>query len=306
MARLLVTGASGFIGRRLLPALVDRGFSVVAPVRQVQPPRDGVVFPIIEAIDTADWSALIGGVDAVVHLAAIAHARHIRAEDIYDRVNAEAALRLASACAGRVSRLVFASSIRAICGPTAATLLDDDTPAAPTNAYGRSKLKAERGLARLDLPTTILRPVAVYGVGVKGNLARLARLADGPAPLPLGALRAPRSFVSLDNFVGAILFCLARTQPASESFILADPEPSSVADLLAGLRAGLGRPPRLWAVPPRLLAAAAAMSGQSDAWSVLSGALAARPRRLLDAGWSPTTARTREGAALWGGSLRGA
>ncbi len=306
MPRLLVTGASGFIGRRLLPALVDRGFSIVAPVRQGQPPQPGVVFPIIEAIETADWSGLLGGVDAVVHLAGIAHAKHIRAEDVYDRINAEAALRLARACEGRVSRLVFASSIRAISGPTAGAVLDDDSPAAPTDAYGRSKRKAEIGLALADLPTTILRPAAVYGVGVKGNLARLARWAQSPAPLPFGALRAPRSFVSLDNFVSAVLFSLARAGAAKESFVLADPEPSSVADLLAGLRAGLGRPARLLTVSPRLLAAAAAMAGEADNWTVLSGALAVRPRRLLEAGWSPPIGSSRDGAAAWGRSLRGA
>jgi UDP-glucose 4-epimerase len=306
LPRLLVTGASGFIGRRLLPALVDRGFSIVAPVRRRQPAQNGVVFSTIEAIDTADWSHLLDGVDAVAHLAGIAHAKNIETEDVYDRVNAEAALRLAKACEGRVSRLVFVSSIRAISGPTAETILDDDSPAKPTDAYGRSKRKAERGLALVDLPTTILRPVAVYGAGVKGNLARLARWADSPAPLPFGALRAPRSFVSLDNFVSAILFSLARTGRANESFVLADPEPSSVADLLVGLRAGLGRPARLLTVSPRLLGAAAAMTGQGDNWTVLSGALAVRPRRLLDEGWSPPIGNSRAGAALWGRSLRGA
>jgi nucleoside-diphosphate-sugar epimerase len=306
LPRLLVTGVTGFVGRRLLPALVDRGFSIIAPVRRDQPPQRGVAFPIIEAIETADWSRLLGGVDAVVHLSGLAHANHIRAADAYDRVNAEAALRLARACEGRVSRLVFASSIRAISGPTAEAVLDDDSPAAPTDAYGRSKRKAESGLAVLDLPTTILRPVAVYGVGVKGNLARLARWAQSPAPLPFGALRAPRSFVSLDNFIGAILFSVARTGPAKESFVLADPEPSCVADLLAGLRAGLGRPARLIAVSPRLLGVAAAMAGQRENWTVLSGALAVRPRKLLEAGWSPPIGSSGDGAALWGRSLRGA
>jgi UDP-glucose 4-epimerase len=304
LTRLLVTGASGFLGARLIPALVAHGFSVVAPVRRAQPPQQGVAFPAIESIETADWSPLLAGVEAVVHLAAIAHANNLRPEEAYDRVNAEAALRLARACEGRVSRLLFASSIRAICGPTVEAVLDDDSPAAPTDAYGRAKLKAEAGLAKLDLPTVMLRPVAIYGVGVKGNLARLARWADSPAPLPFGALRAPRSFASLDNFVSAALFCLARTQTASESFVVADPEPSSVADLLAGLRAGLGRPARLFAVSPRLLSAAAAIAGQADNWRTLSGALAVRPRRLLAAGWSPPVARSREGAALWGQSLR--
>ena len=302
--RLLVTGASGFLGRSLLPALTRRGFAIVAPVRSQQPPQDGVVFPLVESIETVDWRPLLAGVDAVVHLAGIAHTKNAVAEEIYDRINAEAALRLAKACEGRVSRLVFVSSIRAISGPTADAVLDDDSPAGPTDAYGRSKLKAERGLAILDLPTTILRPVTVYGVGVKGNLAKLARWAGSPAPLPFGALRAARSFLSIDNFASAILFSLARTASESESFVLADPEPSSVADLLAGLRAGLGRPARLLIVSPRLFGAAAAMTGQAENWAVLSGALPVRPRKLLEAGWSPPIARSRDGARLWGEAMR--
>jgi len=302
--RVLVTGASGFIGRSLLPALTRGGFTIIAPVRSEQPPKEGVVFSIAQAIETIDWSPLLGGVDAVVHLAGIAHAKYAEADEIYDRINAEAALRLARACEGRVSRLVFVSSIRAMSGPTADAVLDDGSPAQPTNAYGRSKLKAERGLALVDLPTTILRPVTVYGVGVKGNLARLARWADSPAPLPFGALRAARSFLSLDNFTSAILFSLGRTGSGSESFILADPEPSSVADLFAGLRAGLGRPARLLKVSPRLLGAAAAIAGQAENWAVLSSALAVRPRKLLAAGWSPPIARSGDGARLWGEAMR--
>ncbi|MGO8797722.1 MAG: NAD-dependent epimerase/dehydratase family protein [Roseiarcus sp.] len=302
--RVLVTGASGFLGRSLLPALTRRGYAIVAPVRREQPPQDGVVFPLVESLETVDWRPLLAGVDAVVHLAAIAHAKSAGAEDVYDRINAEAVLRLAKAGEGRASRLTFVSSIRAISGPTAEAVLDDDSLPAPTDAYGRAKLRAERGLAGLGLPTTILRPVTIYGVGVKGNLARLARWADSPAPLPFGALRAPRSFLSVDNFASAILFSLARTGSASESFVLADPEPSTVADLLAGLRAGLGRPARLWAAPPRLIGALAAMIGQGENWAVLAGALAVRPRKMLEAGWSPPVATSVHGARLWGEEMR--
>lgn len=303
--RILVTGASGFIGRRLLPALTQAGFSVVAPVRAPQPAQDGVGFSILESIETFDWGPLLTGVDAVVHLAAIAHTKDVGTEEIYDRVNAEATLRLAGFCEGRVARFAFVSSIRAITGPTSNEILDDESAPAPTDAYGRAKLKAERGLARLVLSTAILRPVVVYGAGVKGNLARIAGLADTPLPLPFAGLQAARSFLSLDNLVSAILFALAQSGVGARSFAVADPEPSSVAELLAGLRAGLGRPARLWRAPPRLLGFAAQAAGQGENWALLSGPLAVRPRRLLEAGWSPPVAQTFLGARRWGESLRG-
>jgi nucleoside-diphosphate-sugar epimerase len=300
--RILATGASGFVGRRLVPALVRSGFSIVAPVREPQPAQDGVAFPLFDSIENADWPRLLDGVDAVVHLAGIAHTKSGN-EASYDAVNAEATLRMARACVGRLSRFVFASSVRAITGPTSAQMLDDDTLPAPTDAYGRSKLKAEKGLALLDLPTTILRPVVIYGAGVKGNLARLARLANSSAPLPFGALRAPRSFLSIDNFVSAVLFALARTA-ATESFVLADPDPSSLADFLACLRAGLGRPAGLLNVSPSLLGAAAGIAGQGDNWRLLSGPLAVQPRSLLEAGWLPSVCSSGEGARLWGEAMR--
>jgi nucleoside-diphosphate-sugar epimerase len=297
-----VTGASGFAGRRLLPALTRGGFSVVAPVRKPQPAQVGVAFPILDSIESADWPHLLDGVDAVVHLAGVAHTKSSD-EASYDAVNAEATLRLARTCAGRVSRFVFMSSIRAIAGPTAAEVLDDGSPAAPTDAYGRSKLKAETGLALIAMPTTVLRPVVIYGAGVKGNLARLAKLADSSLPLPFGALRAPRSFLSVDNLTSAVLFALARTE-GFESFVLADPTPSNVAELFAGLRAGLGRHTGLLSVPRGLLSAAAGIAGQSENWALLSGPLAVRPRRLLEAGWLPPIRDSGEGAKLWGEAMR--
>jgi UDP-glucose 4-epimerase len=304
LARLLVTGASGFIGRRLTPALVKAGHTVVAPVRREQIAQDGIAFPVVGSLETIDWRSLIAGVEGVVHLAGVAHTRKAGAEEIYDRVNAEAVLRLAEKCEGRVGRFVFASSIRAIAGPTSAEPLDDESPARPTDAYGRAKLKAENGLAKLQLPTTILRPVVVYGEGAKGNLARLAKWADSPAPLPFGALNAPRSFLSLDNLIDATLFALGRTGDGVESFVLADPEPSNVSELMAGLREGLGRPTRLPKIPPALLGLAARIARQHENWALLAGPLAVRPRRLIEAGWLPAVASTRAGARRWGQAMR--
>ena len=302
--RILVTGASGFLGQRLIPALIRAGYDVIAPVRRDQPPQSGVIFAVNDAIETIDWGTLLSGVDGVAHLAGLAHTRDIADERLYDRVNTQATLRLAKACEGRTSRFVFASSIRAMTGPTAEEILDEDSPARPSDAYGRSKLRAEQGLALLQLPTTILRPVVVYGVGAKGNLARLAALADSAAPLPFGALRAARSFLSVDNFINAVTFALTRKEPGAETFVVADPEPSSVAELFTALRSGLGRPAKLAKISPGLLGFAAKIAGQSENWTLLSGPLAVRPRKLLNAGWSPPIASTAEGAALWGERLR--
>src|SRR6202158_5981064 len=136
-------------------------------------------------------SAAFEGVDAVIHSAGLAHAMSGIPEDDYRVVNTEATIGLARAArrAG-AKRFVFLSSIRAQCGPAADTVLTETDDPNPTDAYGRSKLAAERGLAELDLDWVSLRAVLVYGAQVKGNMALLMRLAQLPYPLPIGSLRA--------------------------------------------------------------------------------------------------------------------
>ena len=163
------------------------------PTRQMSPTRTSVsARRHCRAATATSMRASIGpgcsaGIDAVVHLAGIAHAGPGVAEERYDRVNhrATAALAVAAHDAG-VSRFVFVSSIRAQTGPAAERVVSErDTPR-PTDAYGRSKLAAERAVAASGVPFTILRPVLVYGPGVKGNLRALMRLAALPIPLPFG------------------------------------------------------------------------------------------------------------------------
>ena len=123
-------------------------------------------------------------------------------EDDYRLLNTEATIRLAQAAqrAG-VRRFVFLSSIRAQCGPVEDDVQTESMEPKPVDAYGRSKLAAEQGLATLDIDWVALRPVLVYGPGVKGNMAELIRLARSRLPLPFGGLTARRSLLSLDNLV---------------------------------------------------------------------------------------------------------
>jgi hypothetical protein len=160
-----------------------------------------------------NMSAALAGVDAVIHSAGLAHGMTGLPEDDYRMLNTEATIALARAAqrAG-AKRFVFLSSIRAQCGASAEEVLTEALPPRPEDAYGRSKLAAEQGLAQLGIDWAALRLVLVYGPGVKGNMAQLLRLARSRYPLPFGALRARRSLLALDNLVAAVDAVLATPQ----------------------------------------------------------------------------------------------
>ena len=141
----------------------------------------------------------------------------------------------------------------------------------PVDAYGRSKLAAEQGLAALDIDWVALRPVLVYGPGVKGNMAELIRLARSRLPLPFGGLTARRSLLSLDNLVGAVDCVLSAPAPLRRPLVVADPEPVTLPEMVAAIRRGLGRRPGLIPVPSAMLAAACRVAGPRGSLSPAGG-----------------------------------
>jgi nucleoside-diphosphate-sugar epimerase len=141
-----------------------------------------------------------------------------------------------------------------------------------------------------------LRPVLVYGPGVKGNMAALVRLARSPYPLPLAGLPAWRSLLGLDNLAAAIDTVLAAPEPLRRPLIVADPEPLTVATMIAAMREGLGRRPGVFPVPAALMEAAFRATGRSEAFARLAGSLVASPAALRQLGWVPP-AETRAGLA---------
>jgi UDP-glucose 4-epimerase len=244
-----------------------------------------------------NMSAALEGVDAVIHSAGLAHGMSGVPEDDYRVLNTEATIGLARAArrAG-AKRFVFLSSIRAQCGPTSDTVLTEAVEPRPTDAHGRSKLAAERGLAELDLDWVSLRAVLVYGPGVKGNMARLMALARSSWPLPVAGLAARRSLLALDNLAAAVDTVLAAPAPLRRAFIAAEPQALTVAEMVAAMREGLGRRPGVFPLPAALLRWMLHASGRDDIHERVSGSLVADPTALMRLGWSPPLA-TRAGLA---------
>jgi UDP-glucose 4-epimerase len=289
---IALTGATGFIGRHLLKELPKRGYRIRVLLRRptmLPPEATGAVVGDLAA--PRNMSNALAGVQAVIHSAGLAHGMSGLPEDDYRAINTEATVALARAAArAGARRFVFLSSIRAQSGPSAPQTLTEDLDPQPTDAYGRSKLEAERGLADVGIDWVALRPVLVYGPGVKGNMAALVKLAQLAAPLPLGGLSSRRSLLSVDNLVEAIDVVLRREEPLRQPLIVADPEPLSIPEMIAALREGLGRRPGLVAIPPILLRQALRLAGYHEAYERLAASLVASPAALAGLGWRPTVA----------------
>jgi nucleoside-diphosphate-sugar epimerase len=295
---IALTGATGFIGQYLLREMPKRGYRIRALLRRpASMPMDVSSAVIGDLTRPQNMSAALAGVDAVIHSAGLAHAMSGIPEDDYRLINTEATVRLARA-AGRAGakRFVFLSSIRAQCGPTAGTVLTEADEPRPTDAYGRSKLAAERGLAELDLDWVSLRAVLIYGPGVKGNMAQLIKLARSPLPLPLASLAAHRSLLALENLSTAIETVLAAPGTLRRVFVAADPQALTIAEMIAALRNGLGRQPNVFPLPPALLEILFRVARREEMYQRLSGSLIADPAALTSLGWAPPLA-TRAGLA---------
>ena len=304
---MALTGATGFIGRYLLSELPKRGYRLRVLLRRPSTvPLDSASAVIGDLARAQNMSQALADVDVVIHSAGSAHAMSGVPEDDYRLLNTEATVRLAQAAhrAG-VRRFVFLSSIRAQCGPVEDEIQTDTTEPKPVDAYGRSKLAAEQGLAALDIDWVALRPVLVYGPGVKGNMAALIRLASSRLPLPFGGLTARRSLLALDNLVAAIDCVLSAPPSLRRPLVVADPEPVTLPEMIAAIRRGLGRRPGLVLVPSAMLAAACRLAGREEAYARLAGALVADPAALGQLGWTPVV-RTSEGLAALTRELRAA
>lgn len=291
---VLVTGASGFVGGHVVPALAREGWSVRRAVRSLTGAGDEVV---IETIGPeTDWKAALEGVDAVVHLAARVHHKHEeQAVQLYRNVNIAGTLHLARcAAAAGVRQFIFVSTVlvHGRSNEGRAPFSENDI-LTPRGFYGMSKAAAEAGLRTLArdsvMSISVIRPPLVYGAGAKGNFALLTRAVSLGLPLPFAAIRNHRAFLAVQNLSSFILRRLAHPDPASnfEIFLVADREQVSTPEFIERLAKASGKSPRLFRVPPDLLGTLLSVAGRQDTHDSLIGSLELNISKAIATGWEP-------------------
>jgi nucleoside-diphosphate-sugar epimerase len=292
---ILVTGASGFVGRALCEALTVSGRAPRTAVRAA-PPGASASIAVGEVGPDTNWNAALEGMRCVVHLVARTHVLRETAADPlseYRRVNVQGTERLARAAAAQgVRRIVFVSSIKVNGERTDARPYTEDDAPAPEDAYGISKLEAERALAAVAAATgleiVVLRPPLVYGPGVKGNFLRLMGAVARGLPLPLASIANRRSLVHVGNLASAIVATLDAPQAAGRTYLVSDGEDLSTPDLVRAIARALDRKPRLLPFPPRLLEVTAALLGRGAEARRLTGSLQVDDSKIRrELGWRP-------------------
>jgi len=283
--RVLLTGATGFVGSAVLERLVghpDLELVLAGRRRPVVHESEAVFFPVAGLDADTHWGEALQGIDVVIHTAARVHVMKDAAEDPlaeYRRVNVEGSLALArQAASAGVRRFIFLSSIK-VNGERSDpghSFTAEDQPG-PVDPYGRSKWETEQALHALGQETgleiVVIRPPLVYGPGVRANFLMMMCWLHRRVPLPLGAVENQRSLVARDNLVDLIATCIDHPAAANEVFLVSDGEDVTTTELLRRLGEAMGKPARLIPVPIPLLKGAALVMGKQPVANRLLGSL---------------------------------
>jgi len=296
VTRVLVTGASGFVGRVLCDTLLEAGYAVRAAVRSLDSPRGSQLMERIAVGDVvdADWKHALQGVDCIVHAAARVHVDDSRSDaNLHQQTNAYATRRLAGAAVeAGVGKFVYLSSIKVSGEGADGPYRADDEPR-PQGAYADSKLLGEEyafqaGTMGGGMDVAVVRSPLVYGPGVRANFLRLMQWVDKGWPLPLGSVDNRRSLVSIWNLCDLLERVLATPQAAGSIWMVSDGEDLSTPELVRRIGKCMSRRVRLVRVPIPVLQVGGALLGRTKEISRLCGSLVVDMSRTRDElRWSP-------------------
>ena len=300
IGRVLVTGATGFVGHTLGKRMVLNGWHVRGTVRSVEQvaklPAGIEVVPVKSIGVETNWSDALAGVNTVVHLAARVHVMKETSAcplQEFRTVNVAGTEQLARmAEKAGVRRFVFLSSVGVNGNRTHGQPFTEVDKPCPYSPYTQSKFEAEQVLLRITSETgmevVIIRPPLVYGTGNPGNFLQLLNVIAKGWPLPFASIKNLRSFIFVENLVDAIVTCINHPKAAVQTYLVSDGEDISTPELIRKVSAALGRPARLFPFPPSLMRFTGKLLGKSDAVERLVGSLTIDSSKIQrELGWKP-------------------
>ncbi|WP_158904647.1 NAD-dependent epimerase/dehydratase family protein [Burkholderia sp. L27(2015)] len=279
--KVLVTGATGFVGQALCERLLCDGHEVVAATRDSARSCPATTHVVVGEIDAdTRWTVALDGVELVYHLAGRAHVmaqEDQAALEHYECVNLHGTTNLArQAVAAGVRRLVFVSSIK-VNGEGGEDVYTSTTPPAPRDPYGASKWQAECALRKISQDSTleivVVRPPLIYGPGVKANFLRLLGAVERGLPLPFGLVRNQRSLLFLGNLVDLLTVCASHPAAVGNTYLASDGNDVSTAELVRQIASALSKPTRLLPISPGLIRLLGRLLGKGPAVARLLGSL---------------------------------
>ncbi len=300
MTKILITGATGFVGRALFENLkLKKKYLIHLSTRTNQEKlfEGKKTFNVGEIDSNTNWNDALDGVDCIVHCAARAHTTEKKQTDslnAYRRINVDGTRNLAKqAAGGGIKRFIFLSSIKVNGdGTIASKSFKYNHISQPEDAYGISKWEAEQALLEISkqtgLEVVIIRPPLVYGEGVKRNFLRLLDLVYKQIPLPFAKINNLRSFIGLDNLIDLIICCIDHPKAGGKTFLVSDGEDLSTPDLIIKLSKFMDKSPRLFQVPHYIIQLIGHLLGKSSEIKRLFGSLRvdnSYTREILE--WKP-------------------
>ena len=312
MKKILITGASGFIGQSLVKYLSKLKKPVRGTLRS-----NGSFFlnTEIEYVSIKDinhktnWNESLINVDCIIHCAGKAHNMKVKEEqdeqEIYHSVNVDGTKQLAEQAAeAKIRRLIFLSSIKVngentnedniekFLNEQKKNSYNNKDLANPEDLYAKSKLQAEKVLweisSRTGLEVVVVRLPLVYGYGAKGNLARLIKLVKSGIPLPLSLVQNQRSMIGIDNLVDLLNHCIDHPEASKKTFLALDGEDLSTPELIKLIASSMGRRANLFPLPISLLKFLGSICGRREEINRLVGSLRidnSYTKEILD--WTP-------------------
>lgn len=295
--KILVTGSNGFVGKALCQTLRNRGDNYVGSVRDKAHVKKGQDFIIVKSLDkNTDWRKALDGCDTVIHLAARAHILNDNLDDplaAFRLINTEGTLNLAEQAAEcGVSRFIFLSSIGVNGSMTSGIPFSSNDVPYPYSPYAVSKLEAEIGLRaiadRSSLELVIIRSPAIYGKNAPGNFGLIEKFIRLGIPLPFGSINNKRSLVAIENIVSFIIICIENKKAKNELFLVSDDEDLSTLEIIQLMGKLIGKNPRTFRLPVKLLRGMLTILGKRQAAVSLISDLQVdidHSREVLE--WSP-------------------